>query len=262
MIRTVLISLLLTVLAVPASAAVTLKDVVVQQGYFLNKSTQCANEEGSKLWDFCGCQADLVYPQVEGGIGHPLIESRVNTRLQFLASKQLCEGVKAGLPDADIHPSEHTSSYEVLVNDDRYLSVRQETYHYPAGAAHGMTTLNAVTFAMPDGKPLSMAMMLDDGQTEAINAHIYESIINQAYEGNLDGNDYWGEVLAAKKNSFINRNACDGCIAYLGKDGVTIAFQLYSVAPYSQGIVEVVLPSSMIGDEALKSYLEAKTDAE
>ncbi|GEM_PF-5442204 len=260
--KKIVIALALICVSTTAQAQISLRDVVVQRGYFIDKSEQCKGELKNELWDFCGCEADLTYPQIEDGVGHPLIESRINTRLKFLASKEQCLGEPAPEPEnADSHSTLYESSYDVLVNDSRYFSVLQSTFHHPAGAAHGMTTQNAVTFAMPDGKPLSMAMMLDESQQDAINAHIYDSIVS-SYEGGVEKGSYWDEVLNAKKNSFVNRNACDGCIAYLDKKGVTLAFRPYSVAPHSAGIVTVVIPNAFIGDPALKSYLETVSDAE
>ncbi len=244
-----------------AQAKVLLKDVIVQQGYFVDQTEACKQSEPSDIWDMCGCEADMRYPQVSGGINHPLIESRVNTRLQFLAPKQLCDGVETTVPESERNPSTRNSQYEIKTNDSRYLSVVQTTDSYPAGAAHGMSVKDAVTLQMPDGKPLSLGLILDENKTAELNSYLYEEIIKRAYDGELDAASYWGEALASKKSSFIKRNSCEECVFHVDDEGVKLTFQLYSVAPYAAGFIEIPVPAEFIGDAALKTYLEGQSNA-
>lgn len=243
--------------ALPAWAAVTIEPRVAQQGYFRQTPCEALTEdaEHESSFDFCGCKADMGYPEITGGVDSPLIASRMNTQLKMLAPNTLCEG-EPGQEDPEKGPSSFSSDYQVTLNDGPYLSILQTSENYYAGAAHGMSRLDAVTFQLPQGEVMLMPSVIDTSRLPDLNNYIYDYIIKNVYDGSLKEGDYWWSRLQEKRAHFVDENGCNECVFYLTEKEPKVAFQLYSVVAYAGGIVEIPIPLEFIADPALKAYYE------
>lgn len=247
------ISAMLT--AMPVLAAVTIESRIAQQGMF--REANCDPSYETDAYNECLCQAEVKYPQVTSGTQTPLFASRINTRLELLAPNVMCEGNPTE-EKTEVSTNGVTGEYQVTLNDGPYLSVLQTNHNMNAGAAHSVARLESANFRLPEGELVTMAKVVDTAKLPELNAYIYEQIISGTYDGTLKQEDYWWRVLQEKKDKFVSASGCNECVFYLGEKQPAVAFQLYSVAAYAVGIVEIPIPLEFIADEGLRAYYEGQ----
>ncbi len=110
------------------------------------------------------------------------------------------------------------ASYEVKLNNSKYLSILQSIYTY-TGGAHGMT----VRYSMTTDKQTGKAIELKD----LFRSNDYINYLNKlALNQNKDIHLFQPVTLTGQENF------------YLTDDGLVIYYQLYEVAPYAAGFVE------------------------
>ncbi len=124
--------------------------------------------------------------------------------------------------------------YTVTYNQNCTLSLYFDQYEY-AGGAHGLTVRYSDSWNLPKSKRIELADMFPH------KAHYREYIIqtiDKQIEQKLSGEDamYFENYEDLVNESFKANNF------YLTKEGVTIYFQQYDIAPYAAGLPTFVIP--------------------
>jgi hypothetical protein len=128
--------------------------------------------------------------------------------------------------------------YEVPYNQNDFLSIFNDTYEF-TGGAHGNTVRRADTWSLVMGRRLALSdFFINNTYQGIILGNIIEQINEQLSKGN---NIYFDDY---KKNVF---KYYDERNFYLTPEGFAVYFPLYSIAPYSSGLVTFVIPYSNFG---------------
>ncbi|MDP4109458.1 MAG: DUF3298 domain-containing protein [Bacillota bacterium] len=128
------------------------------------------------------------------------------------------------------------SDYAVTLNTPEYLSVSREFDYYTGGAHPGMD-LKAETFDMSNGGLMNLSDIFSVS-SDVYLPIIYDEVITQiespnAKPGKADLFENYKELV---KSSF------DPADFYLTPDGITVFYQLYSIAPYAAGAQYYTIP--------------------
>ena len=129
---------------------------------------------------------------------------------------------------------EYKSEYKVVYTDQQtFFSYWAECFMY-TGGAHGGTIVKVGTIEVKTGKRLTTADVIPPEKRDEAIAKIREAVIAKiGGEENLMPSAK--EVLSKLSENF-----------YVGKDGLHFIFNEYEVACYAQGVVEVVIPASIL----------------
>jgi len=123
------------------------------------------------------------------------------------------------------------AEYEVCRNDEKVISLVQRIYQY-TGGAHGMTTQTGSTVDRLTGKSWSLADLF------------------------VPGADYGGRLTAIVRKVGADRKLPMWDFRgigvhsafFLSDEGLVLFFQPYEIAPYSEGIVKIVIPYAKLSD--------------
>ena len=115
------------------------------------------------------------------------------------------------------------SSFEVPYNNNDLLSLVISNYEF-LGGAHGMSTLIPYNYDIKTGGRLILKDLFVDGFD-------YKTVCDEFIRGEIEKNkdlyfDHGNYFKGVKENQDF----------YISKDGVTIFFQLYDIAPYAAGL--------------------------
>ncbi len=129
-------------------------------------------------------------------------------------------------------PYEYTYTYTVDYDKSELLSITSYSYYY-SGGAHGMTINNSKTFDLTNQKELVLTDILNGTEAE-----IDELIINEfsEYFKEETSEDFlteWGNSLKENVKDIKFR---------LTNEGLSLYFDVYTVAPYAAGTPEVIIP--------------------
>ena len=194
----------------PVSASVTVKSLKLQQG------------------DFCVA----TIPQLDNGLeAKRLQELNRHFRQVILQAydqfEQTALEMRADpqIPDHMKRATTFRAGFETFRNDERFFSLTQNRYLY-AGGAHGMNWLTASNVNLQTGRDDQLSDLFV-GDTD------YRGILSQ-----------FVRRVGAKRNyplwSFdgIRPDAS----FYLTDEGIVLFFQPYEIAPYSEGVVRILIP--------------------
>ncbi len=177
-------------------------------------------------------------PQFESGMEPRLLskfnESYRNVVLQaFDKFETVALKMRADsqIPDHMKNAMTFRAGYEVFRNDERFVSVTQKTYQY-TGGAHGMSWMSASTLDLRTGSEYDLADLFVSGAD-------YASRLNEVVRR---------EGLARKLPLWGFKGVGTGSGFYLTNDGVVLFFQLYEIAPYSEGFVKMLIPYQELAD--------------
>jgi hypothetical protein len=125
--------------------------------------------------------------------------------------------------------------YEVPYNQNDFLSIFSDIYEF-TGGAHGNTVRHADTWSLITGRRVQMGDFFINTTYQSI---ILGSIIAQINEQLTKGNNiYFDDYQKNVFKYFDERNF------YLTPEGLAVFFPLYTIAPYSSGLVTFVVPYS------------------
>ena len=136
-------------------------------------------------------------------------------------------------------PFDAVMAYETPYNKNCTLSIYYDLYEY-TGGAHGITVRHSDTWDLKSGyiMPLSEFYPKKANYRQALK----EEAIRQAEEQIKSGNNYYFDDYAKQIAKNFNPSAF-----YLENEGLVIYYQLYTIAPYSSGIVTFSNPFSPQG---------------
>lgn len=131
----------------------------------------------------------------------------------------------------------YNAGYKILLNMGGYFSV-QRIVDLEQGGAHGDTVISCDTFRVSDGKRLVLDDFFSVSQqeyTERLMVTMREFITTNKDRLRSDAEETISAVFPYENFSIT-------------EDGLRFTFQLYTIAAYTEGIVEVDVPWNAISD--------------
>lgn len=133
-----------------------------------------------------------------------------------------------------VRPYEVLTNYTITYNDNCVLSLFFDRYEYTAGA-HGMTTRSADTWNLKSGRRIELSEFFP-GKKD-YTSYIIDEIDRQIADNMKDNSNlYFDDVNDLVRENFNEKNF------YVVPGGIIIFFQLYEIAPYSNGIQAFLIP--------------------
>lgn len=176
---------------------------------------------------------------VEAGV--PWIDDYFNDRIrkaepiafsEYTPQKvDVSEGSQAGL-------NQHNMSVRYIGQHYNIATFLIFSYSYSAGAAHGMYHTEYVNFDLKTQKRLSLQDILKKGSEQKVLDTLYDANINWLYNHKIE-----------KAQLKLSDNF------YYGPNGVVFVYPLYELASYAEGMSELTLPYSSVGDLIQAKYL-------
>lgn len=140
-----------------------------------------------------------------------------------------------GIPNIELLSSfnwEKKYTSEVLYNDHHLLSMRLEKYAY-TGGAHGVGIQQNFVFDLKNQQRLQLQNIFYEGYKPRLNALIDKKLrkLNDIRsDENLEKAGFLIEKIGFTNNFFINN------------DGIVFYYNVYEIAPYATGPVEIMIP--------------------
>ena len=194
----------------PVSASVTVKSLKLQQD------------------DFCVA----TIPQLENGLDAQRFQE-LNRHFRQVIFQAYDQFERAALEmRADSQIPDHMkraltfhAGFDAFRNDARFISLTQNRYQY-TGGAHGMNWLTATTVNLQTGHyyKLSDLFVADADYIDFLSKFVRR-------EGAKRNYPLWGFGGIRPDSAF-----------YLTNEGIVLFFQPYEIAPYSEGVVRILIP--------------------
>jgi len=187
-------------------------------------------------------EAKVVYPQFEGFDDlNSLIKSRtLGAYDDFKSSAQKTRRELENASAKKLPPFEYAAACDSIIVSDKYISMLFTAYRYEGGA-HGETLLDSITYDKALKKEVSI--------TEASGLSI-KDIATQCKDYFMKRLSYGGNSAEAKKartdwiaEGTIPEAGNYQTFTYDGKT-LTVYFEPYTVAPYSEGVQKVTIAAA------------------
>ena len=186
----------------------------------------------------CGKWMSASIPQLQNDLP-PERLSALNAMLRQVVLTAYGQFEQAALETrADSRLPEHLknaltfrANYEIFRNDRQYVSFGQLVYQF-TGGAHGMSALTATTVQISSGRVVSLVDLFLSGSDfrERLGGAVRRV-------GAARGLPLWGFKGIKETANF-----------YLTDKGLVLFFQPYEIAPYSEGIVKIMVPYQDLAD--------------
>ncbi|WP_353948505.1 DUF3298 and DUF4163 domain-containing protein [Sporolactobacillus sp. Y61] len=179
----------------------------------------------------------IFYPVVRSGIDQESIRKNINKaflehadaiwRKDQAYRKQYEKDKLTGIPG----PYYASTRPYVRFNDGRLLSVSFVDEAY-TGGAHGMHYEKTYNFKTDTGEQLQLGdVVTNQTQLDQVNDYVKNQMIELKKAGRYDFFIDSFKGIDQKEGQF-----------YFDRDGITLVFQEYEVAPYSNGIIHIHVP--------------------
>lgn len=184
-----------------------------------------------------------VYPVLTASVESELIpefnqlfKERAEQYVQGVLNTYLQEEAEDNVIQYYLNNSENFLPYgfefsaEVTYQQDGLISLLWSQYSF-LGGAHGYTAYDGETYDLNTGEPLSLGDLLDMKDDKA-----YE-LVEQRYQGVLQVHP---EDFSENASQFVSEHIRE-IEYYLDADGVNVFFQVYDVAPYAAGRIDIII---------------------
>lgn len=199
----------------------------VQQGVFTDRT--CDGLRDDRI-DSCTCEGDITAARSD--------DPAIDARLLHAAERRICKGVPVDAPDG-VLINQRKLDYEVTLDNEKWLSVVYSFYEMNAGAAHGLTTQEAMLYDKVNVRWVPQAELVFPAHREGASQAVLNALekADASYEGAL-----WPENI----ERVFTEKGCEGCILYPTPNGWKVNFMPYGAGPYSVGLVTVPLDGGFI----------------
>ena len=213
----------------------------LQDGTFL--ATDCKELDGKGIedknkgdptFDYCACTGKITVPQVRN-MPDPAIMDLINNALMESVAGAGCDETQSYKLAEGRMGSRNVTYFDVKLANPHLISFLLWNDTYEAGAAHNSWSLNGLTFDLATGKKLTPGDLIDAEKFPIINQQIREELQQSSFA------DFAKGQLAQRSADFLTPEGCSGCAFNLTREGVEIVFQLYEVAPYTDGNPKVII---------------------
>lgn len=211
----------------PAHAQVHVEQKQLQKGIF--SPPKCDG-------DGCLCEADIKYPIITG-MENTRAEETLNASIRKSAEQLECQGTAAkATGKGDNFSIWH--GYEVTFQSPSILGLKFTDWAYEGGA-HSNSQIEGMIIDLRTGKVLAVDDIFGRHNIAAINKVIYDTLAPKAEGVFID-------EVNSRKDSFIKNGKCGGCTVIMGKNGISVQFQAYEVAPFADGNPSVPIPAKYV----------------
>ncbi len=233
------IAALTLAVAAPARAELKIDPAQVRSGYF--QAPECTPTAAPQQYNECICQADIRKAQVSG-VDAP-VAAAINKQLALVPEQlagESCEGAAVAQPTGPVtNFNSAKAAFDVAFQSPTVLTVLVTYSTYGAGAAHPLDGTEGFTFDLKTGKMIEPIKALNPLQLATANNFVQKELLKKY------GDKLFDEVKV-RTDPFLSEAGCDTCTLFYGKDGWTLRFQLYAIAPYAVGEPEIVFPAEII----------------
>jgi hypothetical protein len=229
-------------------AAINVEEHILQKGIFVKADCKADKEDPS--YNACECESDIRYPEIKGMVNEEA-QKTINGNFKRIAEQTECQGTPkdAKVPaDKNSSASSVSHHYEITFESPAILGLRFTDWGY-TGGAHGNGSVEGVIIDLEKGMLLSIGDIFNPKQLPAVNQAIYDALSSSIEEA-------FREQLESRKDTFIEKDSCQGCALTLMPDGVHIVFQTYELASFAEGNKEVAIPKKFISYPAIVSNLK------
>jgi len=231
-------SMMLAMSVAHAHAEILVQPAQVRSGYF--QAPDCTPTASPQQFNECLCEADIRKAEVTGidaGIAKA-INKQLATVPEQLAGES-CEGKPIEKPGAETVINSAKASFEVPFQSPDVLTVLVTYATYGAGAAHPLDGTEGFTFNLKNGKLIEPARLLKSAQIAQVNDYVQKELVKKY-------GDKLFEETKFRADPYLTESGCETCTLYYEKDGWTMRFQLYAIAPFAVGEPEITLPAEII----------------
>lgn len=192
-------------------------------------------------------ELSIKYPKISLRY-NPLAESIINNKINMefynyiRYAKCLYKQAIKGYYDSRINDYPFRSysaymEYTVTYNENCFLSLYFDEYEF-TGGAHGSTLRSSDTWELCYGTRLPLSIFFRSSTD--FKHLLIDEMISQAEHIQQSQHIYFDDYKLLIIKNFNEDNF------YLTPSGITIYYQQYDIAPYSTGIVEFIIPYSII----------------
>ncbi|MBN7772351.1 DUF3298 and DUF4163 domain-containing protein [Clostridium aminobutyricum] len=135
--------------------------------------------------------------------------------------------------DFPVHQYEAMQVFDITYNQNCTVSLYSDRYEY-TGGAHGNTVRTSETWDLQSGSHMTLKQLVN--APEGYRKYILNLINNQINEQISKEQYYYFENYQENTAEYFDENNF-----YLTTEGIVIYYPLYSIAPYSSGIVEFTI---------------------
>lgn len=193
------------------------------------------------------------YPELQG-VSAPGVQEKVNGAIRAQVYNQIAAFQSANasnLPLGDIElRSSFDGSFDVSLLTRSFLSALMTYSDYSAGAAHPTSYSVAMNYDLKTGKEVTMVELMQDlepsnGYMDRLGEYLTKDLVRQF--GGVE--DSKGGIVPDGTFS----NSADYGNFTVSKDGFTVHFDPYEVAPYAAGLPKVDIPYGDLMSVIVKS---------
>jgi len=136
------------------------------------------------------------------------------------------------------------TSYSIVRNDGKALSVIENVYYY-AGGIHPQSNIYTYNFDPKTGEQIKQVFFPegDSKARDAIDKVVYNKLVEKY------GSD---EISYDYVTSSIVEQAVDSW--YFTENGITVYFNAYDIAPFAAGTFEIELSKDELGEQAQRYF--------
>jgi len=144
----------------------------------------------------------------------------------------------------DFRKYELLVDYEVHTASSELISVTTLNYYY-TGGAHGLSVKIPYNFNLTTGKEITLGVLFKEGSA-------YKKLINEEIQKQIkeDPDKFFPDEV--ELFSGISENQA----FYIEDEKLVIYFGQYEISPYSSGIIEFEIPSSILKDVVSSSFIK------
>lgn len=201
---------------------------VLQRGVYTDPT--CDGMQDERI-DTCSCEADITAAQTG--------DAAIDARLLRVAERKICKG----LPISALKPqqiNQRKLDYTVTRDDAAWLSILYTYYEMNAGAAHGMTTQQAMLYDKKAQRWVGQAELVFPAHREGASNAVIAALKK------ADAAQYDGMLWPENVERVFTEKGCEGCILYPDATGWKVTFMPYGAGPYVAGLVTVPLDGGFV----------------
>lgn len=195
--------------------------------------------------DVCGVLAEAGMLYEKDSLAAARVNSAQSLEMFLLQQASMSESDQSELMQL---PYELYSEWEAFANQF-IVSMFQKVYCY-SGGAHGMTTCSFLNYERKSGELFSFGDIIEDKE-----AFMEAVVKNFCKERGLSSD---AMMVKTGLNCELSELPFPSEIG-LCKKGIAVVYQPYEVAPYSMGVVGIILPFKDMKDILSKEFFDVKS---
>jgi len=186
---------------------------------------------------------NISYPLLDG-YKDSVIQKKFNTNISSLIVKEL-ENFKKTVKEVAISDPQFSSEFsitsQIIHKANNIASIKLDNYIYIAGSAHPSDTIFTINYDLKKGVPLKFGDLFikDSNYMKIVSDYCINDLKEQEKKEGIEPDMNWiTDGAGPKEENYKTFN--------ITKNGLTVTFNQYQVAPYAAGIKVVNIPYSVL----------------